>query len=58
MIKNKEPVDENKRFLRVTVHRCLNITAGDADGYSDSYVKLQFAGKEQATVVPHTLPRI
>ena len=56
MIKNKEPVDENKRFLRVTVHRCLNITAGDADGYSDSYVKLQFAGKEQATrVVPRTL---
>ena len=41
---NKEPVEENRRFLRITVHLCLGITAGDADGYSDSYVRLQFAG--------------
>ena len=42
--------------MRITVHRCLGITAGDADGYSDSYVRLQFAGMEQATrVKPRTL---
>ena len=51
MVRNKEPVEENRRFLRITVHRCLGITAGDADGYSDSYVRLQFAGMEQATRV-------
>ena len=56
MVRNKEPVEENRRFLRITVHRCLGITAGDADGYSDSYVRLQFAGMEQATrVKPRTL---
>jgi calmodulin len=51
MIKKKKPVASNQRFLRVKIHRCIGLTAGDADGYSDPYVKVQFCGMAQATRV-------